>query len=175
MKLEYRFQTAYFEIRDTGCGIATQDLERIFNPFERGSNVVQGGFTGTGLGLPIVKLLVDLLGGQLSVTSELNQGSCFKVKLYLPSKALVHPISNVQSNQITGYIGEQKRILVVDNEAVDRGLVANFLRPLGFIIQEAESGIDCLRQVPVFQPNLILMDLNMPMMGGRNGTFTTSK
>lgn len=166
LKLEYRFQTAYFEIRDTGCGIAAQDLERIFNPFERGSNVVQGGFTGTGLGLPIVKLLVDLLGGQLSVTSELNQGSCFKVKLYLPSKALVHPISNVQSNQITGYIGEQKRILVVDNEAVDRGLVANFLRPLGFIIQEAESGIDCLRQVPVFQPDLILMDLNMPMMGG---------
>lgn len=45
-KVEYRFQTAYFEIRDTGCGIAEADLERIFNPFERGSNVVQGGFTG---------------------------------------------------------------------------------------------------------------------------------
>lgn len=68
LKVEYRFQTAYFEIRDTGCGIAEADLERIFNPFERGSNVVQGGFTGIGLGLPIVKLLVDLLGGQLSVT-----------------------------------------------------------------------------------------------------------
>ncbi|MEK5778130.1 ATP-binding protein, partial [Acinetobacter nosocomialis] len=79
-------QTAYFEIRDTGCGIAEADLERIFNPFERGSNVVQGGFTGTGLGLPIVKLLVDLLGGQLSVTSQLNQGSQFKIKFYLPSK-----------------------------------------------------------------------------------------
>lgn len=45
LKVEYRFQTAYFEIRDTGCGIAEADLERIFNPFERGSNVVQGGFT----------------------------------------------------------------------------------------------------------------------------------
>lgn len=84
LKVEYRFQTAYFEIRDTGCGIAEADLERIFNPFERGSNVVQGGFTGTGLGLPIVKLLVDLLGGQLSVTSQLNQGSQFKIKfIYL--------------------------------------------------------------------------------------------
>ena len=86
LKVEYRFQTAYFEIRDTGCGIAEADLERIFNPFERGSNVVQGGFTGTGLGLPIVKLLVDLLGGRLSVTSQLNQGSQFKIKFYLPSK-----------------------------------------------------------------------------------------
>lgn len=127
---------------------------------------MQGGFTGTGLGLPIVKLLVDLLGGQLTVNSELNQGSQFKIKLYLPSKAVVHPITNVQSNQITGYKGEQKRILVVDNEAVDRGLVANFLRPLGFLLKEAESGIECLRQVPAFQPDLILMDLNMPMMGG---------
>lgn len=116
-KVEYRFQTAYFEIRDTGCGIAEADLERIFNPFERGSNVVQGGFTGTGLGLPIVKLLVDLLGGQLSVTSQLNQGSQFKIKFYLPSKEVVHPISNVYSNQITGYQGERKRILVVDNES----------------------------------------------------------
>ncbi|WP_445407639.1 hybrid sensor histidine kinase/response regulator [Acinetobacter seifertii] len=166
LKVEYRFQTAYFEIRDTGCGIAEADLERIFNPFERGSNVVQGGFTGTGLGLPIVKLLVDLLGGQLSVSSQLNQGSQFKIKFYLPSKEVVHPISNVYSNQITGYQGERKRILVVDNEAVDRGLVANFLKPLGFMIEEAESGIDCLRRVPIFQPNLILMDLNMPLMGG---------
>lgn len=56
--------------------------------------------------------------------------------------------------------------MVVDNEAVDRGLVANFLKPLGFMIEEAESGIDCLRRVPIFQPNLILMDLNMPLMGG---------
>ncbi|MFT4021259.1 MAG: ATP-binding protein [Acinetobacter sp.] len=166
LKVDYRFQTAYFEIMDTGCGIAEQDLERIFNPFERGSNVMQGGFSGTGLGLPIVKLLVDLLGGQLTVTSQINQGSQFKIKLYLPSKALVHPISNVSSNQIMGYRGERKRILVVDNEAVDRGLVANFLQPLGFVVQEAESGIECLRQVPAFQPDLILMDLNMPLMGG---------
>lgn len=166
LKVDYRFQTAYFEILDTGCGIAQADLERIFNPFERGSNVVQSGFSGTGLGLPIVKLLIDLLGGQLTVTSQLNQGSQFKMKLYLPSKELVHPIHNVHANQITGYVGQTKRILVVDNEAVDRGLIANFLKPLGFQILEAESGIDCLRQVPAFQPDLILMDLNMPLMGG---------
>ncbi|MHA3059108.1 hybrid sensor histidine kinase/response regulator [Acinetobacter sp. ANC 4636] len=166
LQVDYRFQTAYFTVQDTGCGIAEEDLQRIFNPFERGRNVVQGGFLGTGLGLPIVKLLVDLLGGQLTVSSELNRGTSFHIKLYLPSKDLVHPIRNLHSNQIVGYVGERKRILVVDNEAVDRGLVANFLRPLGFELQEAESGIDCLRQVPMFQPDLILMDLTMPLMGG---------
>ncbi|MHA3116537.1 response regulator [Acinetobacter sp. ANC 4635] len=166
LQVDYRFQSAYFTVQDTGCGIAEEDLQRIFNPFERGRNVVQGGFLGTGLGLPIVKLLVDLLGGQLTVSSELNRGTSFHIKLYLPSKDLVYPIRNLHSNQIVGYVGERKRILVVDNEAVDRGLVANFLRPLGFELQEAESGIDCLRQVPMFQPDLILMDLTMPLMGG---------
>ncbi|MCU4412714.1 response regulator [Acinetobacter sp. WU_MDCI_Axc73] len=165
-KIDYRFQTAYFEIEDTGCGIAAQDLQRIFNPFERGSNVDQSSFSGTGLGLPIVKLLVDLLGGQLAIESKLNQGTCFKLKLYLPSKSLIHPINNLNRQDILGYKGQIKRILVVDNEAVDRGLVCKFLEPLGFVLDEAESGIECLRRVPIFRPDLILMDLSMPIMNG---------
>lgn len=165
-KVDYRFQTAYFEIHDTGCGIAESDVERIFQPFERGRNVVQGSFAGTGLGLPIVKLLVDILGGELTLSSQLKQGSVFKIKLYLPSKSLIHPIADVASNTVTGYTGERRKILVVDNEATDRGLVLNFLKPLGFILEEAESGLACLRQVPEFNPDLILMDLSMPILGG---------
>lgn len=165
-KVDYRFQTAYFEVEDTGCGIAEHDLERIFQPFERGHNVGQGSFSGTGLGLSIVKLLVDILGGELKVESQLQQGSSFKVKLYLPSKSLIHPIADVASNTIMGYVGARHKILVVDNEVTDRGLVLNFLKPLGFIVDEAESGLDCLRKVPMFRPNLILMDLSMPLLGG---------
>ena len=165
-KVDYRFQTAYFEIQDTGCGIAESDVERIFQPFERGRNVVQGSFAGTGLGLPIVKLLVDILGGELTLSSQLKQGSVFKIKLYLPSKSLIHPIADVASNTVTSYTGERRKILVVDNEATDRGLVLNFLKPLGFILEEAESGLACLRQVPEFNPDLILMDLSMPLLGG---------
>lgn len=165
-KVEYRFQTAYFEIADSGCGIAEQDIGRIFDPFERGSNVMQSSFTGTGLGLPIVKLLTELLGGQLNVQSQLNQGTIFKIKLYLPSKDLIHPIANLHSNHIVGYLGERRKILVVDNEAVDRGLVTNFLKPLGFAVEEAESGLHCLRLVPEFLPDLILMDLTMPTLDG---------
>jgi len=165
-KVDYRFQTAYFEIHDTGCGIAESDLKRIFQPFERGNNVVQGGFAGTGLGLPIVKMLVDILGGELKLSSQLQQGSIFKVKLFLPSKSLIHPIADVASNTVVGYTGQRHKILVVDNEVTDRGLVLNFLQPLGFILEEAESGLQCLKQVPVFNPDLILMDLTMPVLGG---------
>ena len=165
-KVDYRFQTAYFEIRDSGCGIAEKDIERIFQPFERGQNVVQASFSGTGLGLPIVKLLVDILGGELTLHSQLDHGSSFKVKLYLPSKSLIHPIADVASNTVTGYLGARRKILVVDNEVTDRGLVMNFLKPLGFMVEEAESGLACLRIVPSFNPDLILMDLSMPMLGG---------
>ena len=165
-KVDYRFQTAYFVIEDSGCGIAEHDLERIFQPFERGRNVVQGSFAGTGLGLPIVKLLVDIMGGELTLNSELKKGSIFKIKLYLPSKSLIHPIADIASNTVTGYSGERRKILVVDNELTDRGLVINFLKPLGFILDEAESGLACLRKVPSFNPDLILMDLSMPLMGG---------
>lgn len=165
-KVDYRFQTAYFEIHDTGCGIAESDFERIFQPFERGNNVVQGGFAGTGLGLPIVKMLVDILGGELKLSSQLQQGSIFKVKLFLPSKSLIHPIADIASNTVVGYIGQRHKILVVDNEVTDRGLILNFLQPLGFILEEAESGLECLRKVPVFNPDLILMDLSMPVLGG---------
>jgi len=165
-KVDYRFQTAYFEIHDTGCGIAESDLKRIFQPFERGNNVVQGGFAGTGLGLPIVKMLVDILGGEIKLSSQLQQGSIFKVKLFLPSKSLIHPIADVASNTVVGYTGQRHKILVVDNEVTDRGLVLNFLQPLGFILEEAESGLQCLRLVPVFNPDLILMDLSMPVLGG---------
>lgn len=165
-KVDYRFQTAYFEVQDTGCGIAEQDLERIFQPFERGNNVVQGSYAGTGLGLPIVKLLVDILGGEMQVSSQLNQGSSFRVKLFLPSKSLIHPIADVASNTVVGYAGARRKILVVDNEATDRGLVLNFLKPLGFVLDQAESGLECLRKVPEFRPDLILMDLSMPLLGG---------
>ncbi|MCT9189240.1 response regulator, partial [Acinetobacter baumannii] len=95
-----------------------------------------------------------------------QQGSIFKVKLFLPSKSLIHPITDVASNTVVGYTGQRHKILVVDNEVTDRGLVLDFLQPLGFILEEAESGLQCLRQVPVFNPDLILMDLSMPVLGG---------
>lgn len=162
--LTYHQQTLYITVKDTGCGIAPEDLDIIFEPFERGRNIAQQGFKGIGLGLSIVKMLVEALDGEIQLNSQLNQGTQFQIKLYLPRQQWVQPILN---EQVTTLItATQQRILVVDNEAIDRQFICDFLQPLGFELQQAASGIDCLHQVASFQPDLILMDLHMPMLDG---------
>lgn len=164
--VSYRYQTATFEIADSGCGISGQDLENIFNPFERGTNSPSHAIAGTGLGLTIAKLLTDLLGGELNVSSEMGVGSVFQVRLYLPEVQSPKRIQVHRSADVLGYEGVRRKILLVDNEEVDRQLLLQFLSPLGFELAQAESGLDCLRIVPVFQPDLIVMDLTMPNMSG---------
>lgn len=164
--VSYRYQTATFEIADSGCGIPEQDLENIFNPFERGSSTPSHAIAGTGLGLTIAKLLTDLLGGEISVTSRIDVGSTFQIRLYLPEVQSPKRLAVNMVATILGYEGSPKKILLVDNEQVDRQLLWQFLSPLGFELAQAESGLDCLRLVPVFQPDLIIMDLTMPNMSG---------
>ena len=87
LKLDFRQHVARIEVSDTGIGIAPQDIERIFLPFERGSAGRRSSEAGTGLGLTITHLLTELMGGQLSVHSALGQGSTFIVRLYIPGLA----------------------------------------------------------------------------------------
>lgn len=168
LRVYYRSVTAVFEIEDSGCGISEENLQRIFNPFERGSDISATSPTasGTGLGLTIAKLLTDLLGGELTVTSTVNVGSIFRMKLFLPGIRLPEHIPLEGVNHIAGYQGEKRRVLIVDNEPNDRTLLTRFLNDLGFVTEQVASGIECLREVAVFQPNLIIMDINMPAMTG---------
>lgn len=168
LRVYYRSVTAIFEIEDTGCGIDDDSLQRIFKPFERGNDIsaISPTASGTGLGLTIAKLLTDLLGGELTVTSQVNVGSVFKLKLFLPGVRLPEHIPLEGIKDISGYHGERQRILIVDNEPNDRDLLSKLLAKLDFIVEEAASGIDCLRQVANFQPHLIIMDINMPVMNG---------
>jgi signal transduction histidine kinase/CheY-like chemotaxis protein/purine-cytosine permease-like protein len=165
-KVSYRYQTATFEIDDSGCGITPEDLPNIFNPFERGGNTPAHAIAGTGLGLTIAKLLTDLLGGEINVRSQVGVGSTFQIRLYLPEVQSPKPISFNIIHQITGYHGPRHKILLVDNEELDRQLLWQFLQPLGFELAEADSGLACLRLVPEFQPDLIIMDLTMPHLSG---------
>lgn len=164
-KLSYQREMAVCEIHDTGPGIPPDEVERIFEPFERGS-ATRGGTTGTGLGLTIGKMLTDLMGGEMRVSSTLGQGSVFTVRLYLPqvhgaqAEAALPRVSHI------GYIGVRRRILVVDNERVDREMLINVLAPLGFQLEEAASGMECLAILPHFKPDLIFMDLAMPGIDG---------
>ena len=153
---------AVFEIEDSGPGIAPEDIERIFEPFARG--VQAAGAGGTGLGLTIAKMLTDLMGGEMTVSSTLGQGTLFRVRLFLPelTGARVAPLPPPRG----GYAGERRRILVVDNEEVDRTLLARRLQVLGFEVVEAASGTAALGLLSETRVDAILMDLAMPGIDG---------
>jgi signal transduction histidine kinase/CheY-like chemotaxis protein/purine-cytosine permease-like protein len=167
-RLRYGREMALFEIEDTGPGMPPDELERVFEPFARGTAAGQGG-GGTGLGLTIAKMLTDLMGGEMTVQSQPGRGTTFRVRLYLPElpSTAAAPRAALQR---TGYSGPRRRILVVDNEEIDRDLLARVLTPLGFDVRQAASGEECLvmlrRRDPDWSPDAIFMDLAMPGIDG---------
>jgi signal transduction histidine kinase/CheY-like chemotaxis protein/purine-cytosine permease-like protein len=162
-RLRYAREMAVFEIEDTGPGIAPDELTHIFEPFARGSETTSG---GTGLGLTIAKMLTDLMGGELTVTSTLGVGTVFRIKLFLPEARGAVAALEVPRATRTGYRGERRRILIVDNEEVDRSLLVTVLQPLGFELMQAASGHEALAVIAGYQPHAILMDLAMPGIDG---------
>ena len=161
--VSYRRDIATFEIRDTGPGIPAEDMARIFDPFARGSTVQAG---GSGVGLTIARMLTNLMGGELELSSMPGEGASFRIRLFLPA---VHSAQAEMSRprlRRIGYLGLRRRILVVDNQKVDRELLQNMLEPLGFIVEQADSGEACLIAVPRYSPDVIFMDLGMPGIDG---------
>ncbi|MEN0035585.1 MAG: ATP-binding protein [Cellvibrio sp.] len=170
-KLRYRSQVAEFTITDTGEGIAAENIERIFRPFER---VRRAGSTatGTGLGLTITRLLSEIMGGDIAVTSEPGKGSTFKASLMLAS------ISKPQTEFITapvqtiyGYEGATRTLMLVDDEASHRQLTRAMLEPIGFSIIELDNpllALDRLAQEIDHGncPDLIMLDVSMPGLNG---------
>ncbi|MGQ0501462.1 MAG: hybrid sensor histidine kinase/response regulator [Panacagrimonas sp.] len=164
LHLEFRRDTAVFEVRDSGVGLSEDDLQRVFQPFERGANA--HAIDGTGLGLTIAKLLTDLMGGELSASSRPDAGSVFRVRLFLPEVRNPRPRGQAVVPEMKGYRGPRRRVLVVDNEPVDREFLVNLLEPLGFVLAQVPSGVEALRLAPLFVPDLVLLDINMPGMDG---------
>ncbi|HWN47884.1 MAG TPA: ATP-binding protein, partial [Steroidobacteraceae bacterium] len=165
-RLRYQREMALCEIIDSGPGIAPDEIEHIFEPFARGRAASQGGAGGTGLGLTITRMLTDLMGGEMSVSSTPGTGSTFRLRLFVPQ---VHGLQAVRAHSDklrVGYVGVRRRILIVDNERVDRELLTNILAPLGFELAQAASGYECLERAPEFKPHLIFMDLAMPGIDG---------
>lgn len=159
----YRNDIAVFAVADTGRGIAAEDADRIFRPFER---IVDPNapVRGTGLGLTITKLLTEIQGGELTFDSTPGQGSRFQVRLMLP-RILGAPAGE-PARRIYGYRGPRRRILVVDDNAAHRGLIEDALRPLGFALTLAESGEAALASLDAALPDLVLVDVAMPGMSG---------
>ncbi len=168
-RVRYAREIAHIEITDTGPGISPEELERIFEPFARGSSAVGAG--GTGLGLTISKMLTDLMGGEMRVSSEVGQGTTFQIRLFLPQVRAAEVDRLLRPRGLrTGYVGERRRIWVVDNEEADRGLLVRILEPLGFDVTPLPSGLACLAQLRAApssdHPHAIFMDLAMPGLDG---------
>jgi len=163
--INYRNQVAEFCVTDTGVGIDSDDLERIFNPFERVRKPGVPSVSGTGLGLTIVRLLCDIMGGDINVSSTPGHGSTFKVMLMLSQVDAPQTPTAIQKN-IIGYEGPRKTILVVDDEPNHRGLLCDLLMPLGFTVLEAPHAQACVEMVDQCNPNAFLLDVSMPGMNG---------
>jgi signal transduction histidine kinase/DNA-binding response OmpR family regulator len=155
-----------FEVSDTGVGIAEDELEAIFDPFEQVGEASQRA-QGTGLGLAITRQLVDAMGGSIEVRSTVGQGSTFAFTL--PLRTAAQPKGEARA-RITGYEGPRRRVLVVDDGRLNRLVLLDMLEPLGFEVLLAADGDEGLRAADDLPPDLVLMDLVMP---GRDGFETT--
>src|SRR6185369_16985130 len=143
-KVECRRDMAVFDIRDSGPGIPAAELERIFEPFVRGSTAQAG---GSGVGLTIARMLTDLMGGEMQVSSTPGAGTLFRIRLFLPQVHSAQAARELPHRNRIGYVGVRRRILVVDNEKVDRELLHRVLEPLGFVVEPAASGYECLQVI----------------------------
>jgi signal transduction histidine kinase/CheY-like chemotaxis protein len=164
-KARYRNQIAEFEVRDTGIGIRAEDLDRVFEPFERGSMSRAHLQPGMGLGLTITKLLVEIMGGEMSVTSAHGEGSVFRVRLMLAHVAHAR-IAKKPTARAIGYSGDRRLILVADDDADHRDLMRETLEPIGFSVITAPDGVAALTIAGECAPDLFILDISMPGMSG---------
>ncbi len=155
------------EIEDTGPGISTDEQSKLFRHFEQTKTGQQSG-TGTGLGLAISREFVRLMGGDITVNSQVGKGSVFAI--HLPLK--VGEAHSVQAKENTQHVlklqpGQPKcRVLIADDVENNRELLVQILRPVGFEIRLATNGLEAVKEFKQWQPHMILMDLRMPVMDG---------
>lgn len=160
-----------FEVEDTGAGIAPHELEAIFEPFTQ-SETGRRSQQGTGLGLPISRQFVQLMGGELAVTSTLNQGTVFRFDILAQLADAPTRQTQQAAQRVIGLAPSQPtyRILVVDDRWENRQVLVRLLTPLGFEVREAENGQAAVEQWEDWKPDLIWLDMRMPVMDGYETT-----
>jgi PAS domain S-box-containing protein len=162
-----------FAVSDTGVGISPEDVAKLFQPFAQVGNRANAAATGTGLGLAISRSLVERMGGKLKVESKLGWGSrfWFDVTLRVVTAA---PVAVASAGcRLIGYKGPRRRVLIVDDNAANRGVLVDMLEPLGFEIMATADGTSALTEARRFRPDLVLMDLRLP--GGIDGLEATRR
>lgn len=167
VSLQWRPDTLKVSVQDTGIGVSPEAQARIFEPFGQAELGTTREYGGTGLGLTISRRLVDLMGGELSLTSTLGQGSCFCIALPAPrATAEVPPEPNTSPPE--GPLPEH--VLIVEDNPVNLLVTSRMLEALGCTILTAANGQEALDLVAVHAVDLILMDCRMPVMDGFEAT-----
>ena len=159
------------EVEDTGAGIAPEELDKLFVAFEQttsGREIKQG----TGLGLSISRKFIQLMGGDLTVRSTVGVGTCFQCSIPIRLASGETSVTTKTQGKVIGLAPEQPeyRILVVDDKADNRLLLLDLLTPIGFAVQQAINGREATKIWQAWKPNLIWMDLHMPVMDGYEAT-----
>ncbi|GAB4368125.1 MAG: AAA family ATPase [Elainellaceae cyanobacterium] len=168
-KVGYHKQKIRFQVEDSGIGIASDQFDEIFKPFQQaGENSRKT--EGTGLGLAISSQLVEMMGGTLQVKSTLGVGSTFWFDLDLPTVNSATDTVTALKHTIIAVKGDKRRILVVDDKPTNRSVLINLLEPIGFDVIDAVDGQDGLDKAQTFQPDAILIDLVMPNLDGFEAT-----
>jgi len=158
------------EIQDSGPGISKDEFGRLFKHFEQTSAGVKKG-SGTGLGLALSKELALLMGGDISVTSEVDKGSVFTFWVEI-KEGKIEKNEKSTLQRVIGIDNEKEtyRILVVDDKIDNLKVVVSLLRLVGFHTNEAVNGEDAIAKFIEYKPHLILMDMRMPVMDGYEAT-----
>jgi PAS domain S-box-containing protein len=158
----------HFEVEDEGIGMTQMQMTRLFQPFEQ---VAEGKRRegGAGLGLTISRHLIWLMGGDIEVRSQPGKGSVFSFEIDVPASQRQVQLPLVQSVPVA-YLGERRKILVVDDVLENRAMLLEEFATLGFVTAEACNGVEALEMAARFQPDLIVMDLTMPVMDGLEAT-----
>lgn len=160
--------TLCFEVSDSGVGMSADQLESIFQPFEQVGEA-QRRLGGTGLGLSISRQLARMMGSEIEVASTAGTGSRFWFTLEVePAAAAMVP--SAAEREVSGYLGERKTILIVDDIPANRHMLRDLLTGMGFEIQLACNGQEALDSVRAHPPHAVLMDIVMPVMDGLQAT-----
>jgi len=153
-----------FEVEDSGIGMSHQHIGRLFQPFEQLAEAPRRD-SGSGLGLAISQQLVELMGSEIKVRSELGQGSLFTFDLEVPVAS--KPAADAPpQKRIIDYEGPRRSILVADDVENNRAVLMDMLIPLGFNVFDASDGRGALLEAERLKPDLIVMDVMMPVMDG---------
>jgi len=174
LKVEHSYAGAEYinlklTVYDTGIGIDEHQISAIFESFTQQDGQDTRKFGGTGLGLTITKRLTEMMGGKISVTSKVNEGSIFSL-VFNNLKIAKYEKNDKHKLSLPDLDFAPATILVVDDVESNRLIIRNFLRNYSLTVIEAENGIEGLELVTKIKPDLILMDIQMPLMDGYEAT-----